>query len=41
MEISSGSFDYNDVDIFSAYMIMIFRNSIGDTTTPSYDKWDS
>jgi hypothetical protein len=41
MEISEDDDDYSGLNIYLKYFIMIFRNSIGDTTAPSYDYWIS
>jgi len=34
-----GDYDYEQLDVFTAFYIHAFRNSIGDLSTPSYDYW--
>ena len=41
VEISADNDDYKGLNIFLKFFIMSFRNSIGDTTTPSYNYWMS
>ena len=41
VEISADNDDYSGLNIFLKFFIMSFRNSIGDSTTPSYDYWMS
>lgn len=39
VEIDQADEDYPEVDKFFQYLIMTYRNSIGDITAPGYQNW--
>jgi hypothetical protein len=39
MELTHEDYEYEGLNIFVAFFLQAFRNSIGDLATPSYDFW--